>query len=76
MAEGGFDLAPLCHDPAHYGQDPHAPGDYLLPHQTVTNIRIPDFGENMASIEFQIRENGVWRTFGAPTSSMSFSVNR
>ena len=76
LAQGGSDPAPMCLDPSHYGQDPHVPGDYMLPHETHTNIRIPDFGSRMSSIEFQVRENGAWRQHGAATSTNAFGVYR
>lgn len=71
LLTGGFDPAPMCLDPNHAGQDPHGAGDWLTVHETHTNVRIPDYGPVLGSIEFAVREGGVWRSFGvAPAAQI------
>lgn len=76
LAQGGFDPAPMCLDPMHLGQPAHGPGDWLVVHETHTNLRIPDFGAHLHSIDFQVRENDEWRPFGQPISAQAFTIIR
>jgi hypothetical protein len=63
VAEGSFDPSRICLDASHAGTPPHLEGDFATPHETHTNIKVPDVP--FERIEFQVRQQGPARPFGA-----------
>lgn len=57
IADGGFEPAEVCLDPAHAGQPPHVSGCVVTPHVGHHNLKVPDLA-TAATIEFARRDAG------------------
>lgn len=72
LAEGGFDPAQLCLDPAHKGQPPHVQGDQLIPHVGHVNLKVPNLQADgrlaFSAIEFSMRKDDTYQPFGIARS--------